>query len=521
MFHGDMARRRPLPRRVSGRHFSRDEFPGARGAGAVSREEAGASGRRGRGGSASKRCRGSWPRLAFPSGSGSMSSAYQGVSMLTGARGAGGGGGRRAGAAFDSMPSVSMSDWDSSTVKVWTGRAASARRGPDTFTMGRRRGRGASSATGGGEALGVPVVSTGRTLTCSAAPHPAHRMTWVPAINSGTSVPQRGQRARGIVADGGASTVMRSLSFEERRRGLHACRAWALPSRPSFRKRILRSTTSPSPGRGSGAPLSQCPRILTPAIVPRQYGLDPVLRAGRLPGFPVSLVPTPRRPVSYSQLLAQLPMFEPLSGEELDQLSGLLQQRRYAKGGVSFHEGDVGTALFIVRKGEVVIRLSSAEGREVILSILSRGESFGELALLDGEPRSTDAVAREETHLLSLHQEDFRRFLSERPQVAMRLLAVLSRMVRRITQHVHDAAFLEGRARLARVLLELARSQGQQGAEGILLPKRTQADLANQCGVTRESANKWLRHYVQEGLLSYENGQITLLDVERLRQDVD
>ena len=225
--------------------------------------------------------------------------------------------------------------------------------------------------------------------------------------------------------------------------------------------------------------------------------------------------------MSYSQLLAQIPMFEPLSGEELDQLSGLLQQRRYAKGEVIFHEGDVGTALFIVRKGEVVIRLSSAEGREVILSILSRGESFGELALLDGEPRSTDAVAREETHLLSLHQEDFRRFLSERPQVAMRLLAVLSRMVRRVTQHVHDAAFLEGRARLARVLLELARSQGQQGAEGILLPKRTQADLANQCGVTRESANKWLRHYVQEGLLSYENGQITLLDVERLRQDVD
>ncbi|ATB30292.1 Crp/Fnr family transcriptional regulator [Melittangium boletus] len=225
--------------------------------------------------------------------------------------------------------------------------------------------------------------------------------------------------------------------------------------------------------------------------------------------------------MSYSQLLAQIPMFEPLSGEELDHLSGLLQQRRYAKGEVIFHKGDVGTALFIVRRGEVVIRLSSSEGREVILSILSRGDSFGELALLDGEPRSTDAVAREETHLLSLHQEDFRRFLGERPQVAMRLLAVLSRMVRRVTQHVHDAAFLEGRARLVRVLLELARTQGQQGAEGILLPKRTQADLANQCGVTRESANKWLRHYVQEGLLSYENGQITLLDVERLRRDVD
>jgi CRP/FNR family transcriptional regulator, cyclic AMP receptor protein len=223
----------------------------------------------------------------------------------------------------------------------------------------------------------------------------------------------------------------------------------------------------------------------------------------------------------YSQLLAQIPMFEHLSDEELGQLSGLMQQRRYAKGEVIFHKGDVGTALLIVRRGEVAIRLSSAEGREVILAMLHRGDSFGELALLDGEPRSTDAVAREETHLLSLHREDFRRFLGERPQVAMGLLAVLSRMVRRVTQLVHDAAFLEGRARLVRVLLELASTHGQPGPEGIVLPKRTQVELANQCGVTRESVNKWLRQYVQDGLLALDGGQITLLDIERLRRDVE
>jgi CRP-like cAMP-binding protein len=226
--------------------------------------------------------------------------------------------------------------------------------------------------------------------------------------------------------------------------------------------------------------------------------------------------------MSYSQLLAQIPMFERLAEEELDHLSGLLQQRRYSKGEVIFHQGDVGTALFIVRKGEVAIRLSSAEGKEVILALLGRGDAFGELALLDGEPRSTDAVAREETHLLSLHQEDFRRFLGERPQVAMALLAVLSQMVRRVTQLVHDSAFLDARARLARVLLDLARTQGQpNGGGGIVIPKQlTQADLANLCGVTRESANKWLRFYAREGLLSYENGQITLADPERLRRDV-
>ena len=224
----------------------------------------------------------------------------------------------------------------------------------------------------------------------------------------------------------------------------------------------------------------------------------------------------------YEQLLAQIPMFEHLASEDLEHLSGLLQQRRYNRGEVIFHQGDVGTALFIVRRGEVAIRLSSAEGKEVILALLGRGDAFGELSLLDGEPRSTDAVARDETHLLSLHREDFRRFLSERPQVAMDLLAVLSRMVRRVTQHVHDAAFLDARARLARVLLDLARTQGQPGPEGgVVIPKLTQAELANLCGVTRESANKWLTAYKREGVLTYEGGQITLLDLERLRQDLE
>jgi CRP/FNR family cyclic AMP-dependent transcriptional regulator len=225
----------------------------------------------------------------------------------------------------------------------------------------------------------------------------------------------------------------------------------------------------------------------------------------------------------FEQLLAQIPMFERVGLEDLKQLSGLLQQKRYNKGEVIFHQGDVGTALFIVRKGEVAIRLSSSEGQVVTLALVGRGYAFGELALLDGEPRSTDAVAQEETDLLKLQREDFQRFLSERPQVAMDLLAVLSRMVRRVTQHVHDAAFLDARARLARVLLDLAQTQGQPAPNGaVVIPKRTQAELANLCGITRESVNKWLSYYKREGLLaSDKGGQLTIVDIERLRRDVD
>ncbi len=226
--------------------------------------------------------------------------------------------------------------------------------------------------------------------------------------------------------------------------------------------------------------------------------------------------------MSYAQLLGQVPIFENLQGEELEHLSTLLRPRRYARGEVIFHQGDVGTALYIVRKGQVAIRLSAPDGKEVTLSLLDRGDFFGELALLDEEPRSTDAVAREETDLLSLQREDFRHFLGARPQVALGLLSALSRLVRRVTQLVHDATFLDARERLVRVLLDLARTQGQSGAEGVTLaPRLTQSELANLCGLTRESTNKWLRFYVREGLLSYEGGQITLVHPERLARETE
>lgn len=226
--------------------------------------------------------------------------------------------------------------------------------------------------------------------------------------------------------------------------------------------------------------------------------------------------------MAYAQLLTQIPIFAHLQGEELEHLSSLLRPRRYDKGEVIFHQGDVGTALYIIRKGQVAIRLSSDDGKEVTLTMLDRGDFFGELALLDGEPRSTDAVAREESDLLSLQREDFQRFLDARPQVAKGLLAALSRLVRRVTQLVHDTTFLDARTRLVRVLLELAQNQGKPKGEGVVIAQKlTQSELANLCGLTRESANKWLRFYVREGLLSYEGGQITLVQPERLGREAE
>jgi CRP-like cAMP-binding protein len=102
----------------------------------------------------------------------------------------------------------------------------------------------------------------------------------------------------------------------------------------------------------------------------------------------------------------------------------------------------------------------------------------------------------------------------------MNLLEALSRMVRHVTQLVHDTAFLDVRARLARVLVELAENQGQKGPDGVSLTSRlTQGELANLVGVTRESVNKWLRFYEKQGLLRNDKGRLILTDPERLRED--
>lgn len=226
--------------------------------------------------------------------------------------------------------------------------------------------------------------------------------------------------------------------------------------------------------------------------------------------------------MSYSALLAQIPLFANLPCDDVAHLSSLVHAHRYSRGEVIFHKGDVGTTLHIIRKGQVAIRLSSSDGKEVILSLLDRGDFFGELALLDGAPRSTDAVARDEVDVLRLQRADFQNYLSTRPQVALGLLTTLTRLVRHATQLVHDTAFLDARARVGRMLLDLAHRLGCVGSSGIVIPQKfTQTELASLCGLTRESTNKWLRFFVREGWLAYDGGTITVVRPELFKREAE
>jgi CRP/FNR family transcriptional regulator, cyclic AMP receptor protein len=223
------------------------------------------------------------------------------------------------------------------------------------------------------------------------------------------------------------------------------------------------------------------------------------------------------------EVLAKVGLFADLTSAELIGMAALMRPRAYAKDEVIYLRGDPGTAFYVIASGRVKIALTSPDGKELILRRLSAGDFHGELALLDDEPRSADAIATEPSVLLVLQRDAFRHFLADHPTVATKLLATVSQYLRRNAELIQDATFLDVPARLARILLELAApgGTGELPPAGAVLPDRMkQGELASLVGATRESVNKWLGSFERQGLIKYDKGQITLLRPSGLKQRI-
>jgi CRP-like cAMP-binding protein len=222
--------------------------------------------------------------------------------------------------------------------------------------------------------------------------------------------------------------------------------------------------------------------------------------------------------VERTALLAKVPVFAGLPEDERERLGSLLRSRRYTRGEVIFLEGDQGTALCLIAEGRIRIQLTGSDGREVVINVYGPGEIFGELALLDGEPRSADAIAQDAARVYWLQREDFAAFLDSHPRAAMTMLASLSRRLRHTTRVVQDATFRDVPARLARVLLDLAARNGQAIPGGIRIESRlTQGELAAMVGASRETVTRALRGFEQRGLIGWEASRIIINQPEQLR----
>ena len=222
-----------------------------------------------------------------------------------------------------------------------------------------------------------------------------------------------------------------------------------------------------------------------------------------------------------SDALASVPLFAGLDGDGLANLARGMRVRRFRRAETVFHVGDPGDALFIVMAGSIKITLPADTGDEAILATLRPGDFFGELALLDGAPRSATAVAIEPTETYILARDRFRELIATEPVMREALLATLAAEVRRLTHHVEELHFLDITGRLASRLARLATEPGAARlADGAirLAGPLTQGDLAAMIGCTRQSVNKLLGLFTDDGMIRLERDRIVILDLEGLHR---
>ncbi len=218
--------------------------------------------------------------------------------------------------------------------------------------------------------------------------------------------------------------------------------------------------------------------------------------------------------------LATVPLFKSLDALERQRFAEFVREKVYPKGSVILFEDDPGDALFVVRSGRVKVVLLAEDGREVILGLLGVGEHFGELSLIDDQPRSAHVIAMEQSTILVLRRDDFRRRVEASAVVAWALLQELSRRLRRADDKIGTLVLLDVPGRIARMLLEAALECGNDLIEKPL----THQTIAQVIGASRETVSRALREFQDKGWVTSERRRLRLTNkpalTERAQQRV-
>jgi len=208
-----------------------------------------------------------------------------------------------------------------------------------------------------------------------------------------------------------------------------------------------------------------------------------------------------------------------LSGDEIDTLLHYTRVERYPAGSEIFSKGSPGSSMMAVLRGTLKMSSVSADGKEVVLNLMNPGDCFGEIALLDGEARSTDAVAMTDCELLMLYRRDFMPILEKRADICLILLKVLCQRLRQTTEQVEDVLFRHLESRIAKALLHLAESASLHSVQGIAVDLHlSQRELGNIAGCSRESVNKQLQIWHRAGLIDLSKGSIVIRDIPAIER---
>jgi CRP-like cAMP-binding protein len=222
---------------------------------------------------------------------------------------------------------------------------------------------------------------------------------------------------------------------------------------------------------------------------------------------------------SAAALLGTTGLFHDLDAETLRGLAERSIHRRYRRGQLIVSQGDPGDCLFVIASGLVKVTVSSPDGEEMVLITLSEGETFGELALVDGGPRSASVEALEPTDVLILFRKAFFELVVERPGIVEGLLHSLGSLIRRLTDQTADFVFLDLHGRVAKLLLSILAERGipGDGVASVELPF-TQTEIANMVGGSRQSVNQILRSFEDAGHIEITGHTVRLLRLDALRR---
>jgi len=219
--------------------------------------------------------------------------------------------------------------------------------------------------------------------------------------------------------------------------------------------------------------------------------------------------------------LKQVPLFADLADEDIRELMSLAKRRTFRNNEVIFHREDPGQVLYVIKEGKVKISLISPDGQEISLVVFGKGECFGEFAILDGLPRSADAVALEKVECYTLQRSDFHNAIMRNPKIAIQIIEVLTKRLRSTDQMVEDLIFLDVYGRVAKKLLELADTHGTKVDDGTRIDVRlTQQELASMVGASRESVNKVMGYFTDKNLISTDKHKITLHRISELKRRI-
>jgi CRP/FNR family transcriptional regulator, cyclic AMP receptor protein len=220
-----------------------------------------------------------------------------------------------------------------------------------------------------------------------------------------------------------------------------------------------------------------------------------------------------------SEFLKYVPIFSDLTEETLEKIEKVGSKKVFKKNDVILMEDEVGTALFVIANGKVKVSRTSTDGREVILTILSESDFFGEMAILDGQTRSATVVATEDSELFLIQRNDFLNLLKEYPEVSIALLQELTKRLRATDVKIKALSLKDAEGKVATVILQIADDIGKIRQGKVEIEKLPlQQDLANMAGTSRETISRTLHSFAKKGLIELDGNKLRITDYEKFKE---